>query len=220
MCYFVFLRSEDFDNMQYKNLIDLIDSLVETSQSRKQSTTRKNRPESSSPDKLKLRNQTKSNPSTTQGDAKEKDDDEEYSEEEIADDPDQEGDSQVGISKPPNEVVAQVDASKNTNNVSNKKEEADDDDDDDDGYDNLHDVEEFEDSPRQKLGSQNKVNEKSLNSESDEVIAQQLDDHQYDMAGNVDDEEDDEDVDEDEVIDVAESIFIRIAEQIINQQIK
>lgn len=93
MCYFVFLRSEDFDNMQYKNLIDLIDSLVETSQSRKQSTTRKNRPESSSPDKLKLRNQTKSNPSTTQGDAKEKDDDEEYSEEEIADDPDQEGDS-------------------------------------------------------------------------------------------------------------------------------
>ena len=62
------------------------------------------------------------------------------------------------------------------------------------------------------MGSQNKVNEKSLNSESDEVIAQQLDDHQYDMAGNVDDEEDDEDVDEDEVIDVAESIFIRIAE--------
>ena len=55
----------------------------------------------------------------------------------------------MGISKPPIEVVAQVDATKNTNNVSDKKEEADDDDDDDDdGYDNLHDVEEFEDSPR------------------------------------------------------------------------
>ena len=53
----------------------------------------------------------------------------------------------MGISKPPNEVVAQIDATKNTNNVSDKKEEADDDD-DDDGYDNLHDVEEFEDSPR------------------------------------------------------------------------
>lgn len=55
MLYFVFLRSQDFDNLQYKNLIDLIDSLIDN-RSRKQSTTRKNRPESSSPDKLKLRN--------------------------------------------------------------------------------------------------------------------------------------------------------------------
>ena len=55
MLYYVFLRSQDFDNMEYRHLIELINSLKE-SQSRKQSTTRKNRPESSSPDKLKLRN--------------------------------------------------------------------------------------------------------------------------------------------------------------------
>ena len=83
MLYYVFLSSQDFDNMEYKHLIELINSLKEN-QSRKQSTTRKNRPESSSPEKLKVRNQTKSNQDVNGEDGE---DDDDYSEEEIADDP-------------------------------------------------------------------------------------------------------------------------------------
>jgi sRNA-binding regulator protein Hfq len=96
MLYFVMVRSQDFDNMEYKHLISLLDALLEN-QSRVQSTTRKNRPESSSPEKLKMRNHTKSNmsvPLNADGD-----DNDNYSEEEIADDPD-EGDSQNELGKP------------------------------------------------------------------------------------------------------------------------
>ena len=90
--------------MEYRHLIELINSLKE-SQSRKQSTTRKNRPESSSPDKLKLRNQNRSNLSNQQIEAKKDEEEDDYSEEEIADDPDQEIDSQAELSKPLTEVV-------------------------------------------------------------------------------------------------------------------
>ncbi len=69
-------------------MIELLDSLIQT-QSRTQSANRKNRPESSSPDKLKLRNQAKSN--VSKGD----NDEDEYSDEEIADDPDDGEDSQT-----------------------------------------------------------------------------------------------------------------------------
>lgn len=60
MLYYVLIRSVDHENMQYQYLISLLDSLIQT-QSRSQSASRKNRPESSSPDKLKLRNKAKSN---------------------------------------------------------------------------------------------------------------------------------------------------------------
>ena len=55
MLYYVFVRSESHEKMQYNLLIELLDSLVQN-QSRTQSAQRKNRPESSSPEKLKKRN--------------------------------------------------------------------------------------------------------------------------------------------------------------------
>lgn len=55
MLYYVLVRSESAEKMEYKNLINLLDSLIE-SQGRAQSASRKNRPESSSPEKLKMRN--------------------------------------------------------------------------------------------------------------------------------------------------------------------
>ena len=58
MLYYVLVRSQSADKMQYKVLIDLLDSLINT-QPRVASANRKNRPESSSPEKLKLRNPQK-----------------------------------------------------------------------------------------------------------------------------------------------------------------
>lgn len=55
MLYYVLVRSNNTDNMEYKHLLSLLDSLL-AAQSRVQSANRKNRPESTSPDKLKMRN--------------------------------------------------------------------------------------------------------------------------------------------------------------------
>ena len=55
MLYFVLVRSESSELMQYNLLIELLDSLIQN-QSRAASASRKNRPESSSPEKLKMRN--------------------------------------------------------------------------------------------------------------------------------------------------------------------
>ena len=55
MLYYVLMRSESSEKMQYKVLIDLLDTLINTKQ-RVASANRKNRPESSSPEKLKMRN--------------------------------------------------------------------------------------------------------------------------------------------------------------------
>lgn len=53
--YFVFIRSKSPDRMEYSVLIKLINDGLEQSK-RAQSANKKNRPESSSPEKLKLRN--------------------------------------------------------------------------------------------------------------------------------------------------------------------
>jgi hypothetical protein len=58
MLYYVLVRSESADKMQYKVLADLLDTLI-NSKTRVASAQRKNRPESSSPEKLKLRNPQK-----------------------------------------------------------------------------------------------------------------------------------------------------------------
>lgn len=58
MLYYVMVRSQDADKMEYKTIIRLIDSLL-AAQPRVQSASKKSRPESSSPEKLKLRNPTK-----------------------------------------------------------------------------------------------------------------------------------------------------------------
>ena len=91
MLYYVLIRSKDHEQMEYKNLITLLDSLIQ-SQSRSQSASRKNRPESSSPDKLKMRNPTK-----VVNDDKEgvKSSDDNYSDEEIANDPDENEESEM-----------------------------------------------------------------------------------------------------------------------------
>ena len=58
MLYYVLVRSESADKMQYKVLVDLLDMLI-NSKTRVASAQRKNRPESSSPEKLKMRNPPK-----------------------------------------------------------------------------------------------------------------------------------------------------------------
>lgn len=95
MLYYVLVRSESPELMQYNLLVKLLDTLIQT-QSRAASAQRKNRPESSSPEKLKMRNPQK----TAQGSGKQvgsksdksatkkDEDDDNYSDEEIANDPD------------------------------------------------------------------------------------------------------------------------------------
>jgi len=97
--------------MQYKQLIDLLDQLIQ-SQSRVASAQRKNRPESSSPEKLKMRNLQKASGSGKSGGKTaglDKDDDDEdeddYSDEEIANDPD---DGEDDTSKPQPAVKKQT----------------------------------------------------------------------------------------------------------------
>ena len=58
MLYYVLVRSESPNRMQYNLLIELLDNLI-GQQSRAASAQRKNRPESSSPEKLKMRNPQK-----------------------------------------------------------------------------------------------------------------------------------------------------------------
>lgn len=119
MLYYVLVRSESPELMQYNLLVELLDNLIQT-QSRAASAQRKNRPESSSPEKLKMRNPqktaqgsgkqggTKSDKSATKnGEGEEKEDeDDNYSDEEIANDPD-DGDDGTnkleGVKKPANE---------------------------------------------------------------------------------------------------------------------
>ena len=95
MLYYVLVRSDSSDKMQYKVLIDLLDTLINTKQ-RVASANRKNRPESSSPEKLKMRNPIKAGSGKK---AKEKSDDEDddYSDEEIANDSDEGDDGTKGL---------------------------------------------------------------------------------------------------------------------------
>ena len=58
MLFYIFSRSESYESMRYRVLLDLLDSLLEQ-KARSTSATRRNRPESSSPDKLKIRNAQK-----------------------------------------------------------------------------------------------------------------------------------------------------------------
>ena len=79
--------------MQYKVLIELLDSLI-TSKSKQAPQTFKNRPESTNIEKLKMRNQLKSeNVTGTDGAAIQDEDEENYSDEEIANDPDEDEDT-------------------------------------------------------------------------------------------------------------------------------
>ena len=202
--------------MQYKVLVDLLDTLIE-SQSRVASAQRKNRPESSSPEKLKMRN-----PQMTNSDKKKKtaavnddsDDEDNYSDEEIANDPD-EGDD--GTNK-----LMQI---KKASELDMEDEDQDDQKyleeyekiqrkaghvNDDDEEDYANDEDQFEDSPRQKVGSQGGLSDPRPGESDNE--GQAPDDT------NMGDEEDD--VDEDEVIDVAEQIFVRIAEAILKHDLR
>ena len=100
MLYYVLVRSESAEKMQYKVLVDLLDTLI-NSKTRVASAQRKNRPESSSPEKLKMRNPQKAGGSG-KADNKDKqaaddDDDDNYSDEEIANDPDEGDDGTKGL---------------------------------------------------------------------------------------------------------------------------
>lgn len=77
--YYVFARSKSPDRMEYNVLIKLINDGLEH-QKRVQSANKKNRPESSSPEKLKLRNPD------LKSKAEIEDDEDKYSEEEIIQD--------------------------------------------------------------------------------------------------------------------------------------
>ena len=58
LLYYVFVKSESTEKMQYKLIISMLDDAVQLQQ-RASSAKRKARPESSSPDKLKQRNPPK-----------------------------------------------------------------------------------------------------------------------------------------------------------------
>ena len=111
--------------MQYNILVELLDTLIH-SQSRAASAQRKNRPESSSPEKLKMRNPQKAGHSSGKKAAPEfikkdndaDEDEDNYSDEEIANDPD---DGDDGTNK-----LMQVNK--------NFGQQDDEDDDDDDQY--------------------------------------------------------------------------------------
>ena len=55
MLYYVFKRSKDAENLEIKTLIDMLSETMQK-QARAQSASRKSRPESSSPEKIKMRN--------------------------------------------------------------------------------------------------------------------------------------------------------------------
>lgn len=173
------------------------------------SAQRKNRPESSSPEKLKLRNPQKATGSGKSNDVGADDDEDNYSDEEIANDPDDDDDDtnklmRVGgpkdaDSEDEEQYLDEYEKIQRETDKGVKKDAADGDDD----YEN--DDNEFEESPRQKVGSQGalsgqRTDEEPMDGEGEDALL------------------DDEDVDEDEVIDVAERIFVRIAEAIIEQE--
>ena len=94
MLYYVLVRSQSPERMKYNLLVDLLDNLIQ-SQSRAASAQRKNRPESSSPEKLKMRNPQKAahssgkkNAPDVEANKRDSDDEDNYSDEEIANDPD------------------------------------------------------------------------------------------------------------------------------------
>lgn len=83
MIYYVYQKSSDEENLVVKPLIDMLSEVMEK-QARAQSASRKSRPESSSPEKLKMRNLHKQ---AAASDAKKPggdEDDENYSDENIA----------------------------------------------------------------------------------------------------------------------------------------
>ena len=145
MLYYVLVRSESSEKMQYKVLVDLLDVLI-NSKARVASAQRKNRPESSSPEKLKMRNPQKVTGSSSKN-AKEKataealekeqsnDDelndteDDQYTDEEIANDPDEGDDGTKGLMQ-----VKQADKKSSSSDTelkqySHKLEDEDEDDD-------------------------------------------------------------------------------------------
>ena len=164
-------------------MLALMDSLI-ASRSRTQSaTSRKNRPESSTPDKLKMRNLAKTIKDVDQLAEAEADG---YSDPEIVDDPDPEQEDTT-----PAELSNQKQKEDDVRleMKQDASEEAQDDEDND-----------FEDSPRQKANSKGQVEDSRADGQAN------------DEEPNVEEFEDGEDVDEDEVIDAAERIFIRMAE--------
>ena len=58
MLFYVYVRSQDAYNLQVNTLTEMLNEVIEK-QSRAQSASRKSRPESSSPEKLKMRNKHK-----------------------------------------------------------------------------------------------------------------------------------------------------------------
>ena len=91
MLYYVFVRSQAPDRMDYKVLIDMLDQGTKLRE-RAQSASRKSRPESSSPQKLKKRNLAQQNngikPQLVKSASDSDDQEENYSDEGIAQDPD------------------------------------------------------------------------------------------------------------------------------------
>ena len=94
MLFFVLVRSESHEKMQYQHLIEMLDQIIEGMQKQRiQSADRKNRPESASPETMKKRNLSqKSGPSHHEAAAEngnQIEEEEDYPEEEIAVDPDE-----------------------------------------------------------------------------------------------------------------------------------
>ena len=141
MLYYVLIRSESSEKMQYKVLIDLLDTLINTKQ-RVASANRKNRPESSSPEKLKMRNPQKAG-SSKKAKEKSSDEDDGYSDELIANDSDEGDDGTKGLIQ-----VKKTTVDKNDSSDKMKDRKGKNDADDEDEYANDND--QFEESPRQK----------------------------------------------------------------------
>ena len=164
MLYYVLVRSESAELMQYNLLIELLDSLIQT-QSRAASAQRKNRPESSSPEKLKLRNPQPAKKASDEikvikaQDEDSEDDD--YSDEEIANDPDEGEDGTNKLMNVKDLVDEQDDDddedqyleefTKVQKTAAAQQEQEKDSDEDDVKEDYGDDEDRFEESPRQKV---------------------------------------------------------------------
>ena len=156
MLYYVLVRSESPELMQYNLLIELLDNLI-GQQSRAASAQRKNRPESSSPEKLKMRNPQKAAQSSGQNKAvakkAEEEDEDNYSDEEIANDSDDGDDGTKGLMKvqqkefDEEEDEKYLDEFEKVQQQAKKSEQMDE---EDDEYAN---DDQFEESPRPKVGS-------------------------------------------------------------------
>ena len=99
MLYYVLVRSEDQFKMQYNSLIELLDAISERKS--KNNTERKQRPESTSAAKLKMRNQGKIIKESLEEQMDENE--ENFPEEEIADDTEDREESHIEEEEPKTE---------------------------------------------------------------------------------------------------------------------